>query len=99
VEKETIRSSELTDVKGVSTERLISICQNMNGNKYLSGFGGTKYQEEELFKKANIRLRITDFKHPVYPQLWGDFIPNLSVIYLIFNCGPDSKEIFLKDNL
>ncbi|MCP4666272.1 MAG: WbqC family protein [Deltaproteobacteria bacterium] len=30
---------------------------------------------------------------PVYPQLWGRFIPNLSVFDLLFNCGPKGSSI------
>jgi len=89
------RSSELEGVSGVSTERLISICKNVGGNRYLSGFGGDKYQDKEMFDDANIELVITDFEHPTYEQKWGDFIPNLSIIDLIFNCGKNSKSIIL----
>jgi hypothetical protein len=31
----------------------------------------------------------------VYPQLWGDFIPDLSAFDLLFNCGPKAREIVL----
>ena len=34
-----------------------------------------------------------DYKHPIYNQLHGDFIPNLSIIDLLFNEGPNSKNI------
>ena len=95
IEKELIKSSELKNILGTSTERLISICKNVNGNKYFSGIGGNKYQDKEMFKKLDIELIITDFEHPVYNQLWGDFIPNLSIIDLIFNYGKDSKKIIL----
>lgn len=94
LEKRLVRASEL-DVGGESTQLLISIVKEVGGNVYLSGFGGAKYQEEELFKKAGITLAFYDFKHPVYPQLWSDFIPNLSVIDLLFNAGPESLNIIL----
>jgi len=89
------RSSELEGVTGASTERLISICKSVGGDRYLSGFGGNKYQDKEMFDDVNIELVITDFEHPTYDQLWGNFIPNLSIIDLIFNCGKDSKSIIL----
>ena len=49
--------------------------------------------EEEIFKESGIELVVYDFKHPEYPQLWGDFLPGLSAIDLLFNCGPQSAEI------
>lgn len=95
LEKKLVRASEL-NVEGESTRLLINIVKAVGGNVYLSGFGGAKYQEEELFKQAGIALEYYDFKHPVYPQLWSDFVPNLSVIDLLFNCGSESLNIILR---
>lgn len=98
IQSEIRRSSELKNVTGKSTERLVSICQSVGADEYLSGFGGVKYQEEAVFKESAIKLKMTDFHHPQYPQCWGDFIPNLSIIDLLFNCGPESKRILWVDN-
>ena len=87
------RSSKLEEVYGSSTERLISICKSVDGDEYLSGAGGNNYQDEEMFKKTNIKLTMMNFEHPIYNQLWGEFIPNLSIIDLIFNCGKNSRQI------
>ena len=38
------------------------------------------------------------FKPPVYPQLWGNFIENLSYIDLLFNCGEKSRKILVRHN-
>jgi hypothetical protein len=88
-----VKSSELTGVDGHSTERLVSICKALGADEYLSGFGGQKYQDAEVFHKEGIRLSITDFQHPQYTQLWGEFRTGLSTIDLIFNCGPTSARI------
>lgn len=88
-----VKSSELAGITGQSTERLVSICKAVGARQYLSGFGGQNYQEEEIFKENSIELVVYDFKHPEYPQLWGAFIPGLSAIDLLFNCGPQSVEI------
>jgi hypothetical protein len=98
IETKTVYSSsfELGDLNG--TDRLVKICKQLDADQYFSGFGGMKYQEEELFYKENIQVKVTDFKHPVYDQLWGDFEPNLSIIDLLFNEGPESLNILLADN-
>jgi hypothetical protein len=89
----TVNASELDDISGRSTERLASICNSIGADRYLSGFGGQKYQEEEIFKQYNIQLTVYAFEHPRYPQLWDDFTPGLSALDLLFNCGPQSAEI------
>ena len=52
-----------------------------------------KYLDMEMFKKSRIDVRFFDLPSIIYPQLWGDFIPNLSAFDLLLNCGPKSREI------
>ncbi|MFC2087476.1 WbqC family protein [Bacteroidota bacterium] len=92
IQTKIVHSSELENIKGNSTGRLISICRHFNAGVYFSGFGGSNYQEENEFKEAGIKLRVTDFNYPEYRQLWGDFIPNLSALDLLFNTGSNSKS-------
>ena len=92
-----ILASQL-NVKGKGTDLLINIVKAVNGDTYLSGFGGVNYQNEELFKINGIKLRYYEFSHPIYPQLWGDFVPNLSIIDLLFNCGPSFSRDILMGN-
>jgi len=87
------------DFQGKSDELLINICKKFEADVYLSGKGGWKYQDEEKFKKAGIKLEYTDFIHPIYPQLWGDFVPGLSIIDLLFNCGPESINYLLNKKI
>ena len=44
-------------------------------------------------KKHGIDLARVNYHPVVYPQLWGEFIYNLSTLDLLLNCGPKSKEI------
>ena len=90
-----IRASEL-NVSGQSTELLINICKAVGGDTYLSGFGGKEYMDENAFAQAGISLRYYDFEHPTYNQLWGEFIPDLSIIDLLFNEGERSMEVLLR---
>ncbi len=92
--KSFIKSSTW-DIPAQSTELLVQIVKKMNGNTYLSGFGGANYQEEDLFTKEGISLEYYNFHHPTYTQLWGEFIPNLSIIDLLFNCGSKSRDYLL----
>jgi hypothetical protein len=88
-------SSKLPANHNEGTFRLVDICKLTGATIYLSGFGGNKYQDENIFRENKISLNISDFNHPVYKQLWGNFESNLSVIDLIFNSGPKSRSILL----
>lgn len=73
-----------------SNELLVEVCRACEANIYLSGSGAKKYNDENLFEHHGIQLTYQDFTHPVYPQLYGEFISHLSILDLLFNCGPDS---------
>lgn len=89
--------SEL-EISGEATERIINICKKLNADTYLSGIGGKDYLDEELMRKEKIRLIYQDFKHPVYLQGYTGFEPYMSAIDLLFNCGPESRNILCMKN-
>jgi len=78
------------------TERLIDLCKLVGGDVYLSGKDGAKYLDLDAFEKEGIQVIFQDYAHPQYPQLYGNFEPYLSVIDLLFNCGPESLSILKK---
>jgi hypothetical protein len=78
---------------GTQTVRLVELCKAVNADTYLSGAGGRSYQDEELFKTEGIELRYSDFVHPCYEQRFGPFVEGLSIVDLLFNCGPAAREI------
>ena len=88
----TVLSTEL-GVEGKATEALIQICKRVGADTYLSGAGGKDYLEEERFEQEGITLVYQDYRHPTYPQLYGEFVSHLSIVDLIFNCGPQSLEV------
>ena len=79
-------SSELS-ANGTSDDRLIAIVKALDGNTYLSGHGGSNYQDVAKFKKRGIAIKYSDFAPLEYNQLWGEFIPGLSIIDALFNEG------------
>ena len=91
----TIRASDLK-INSVGSQRLVDICKKLQGSTYLSGEMGKDYLDEKLFHKENIQVIYEKFKHPTYSQIHGAFMPNLSIIDLLFNEGEKSKDILLK---
>jgi len=81
-----IFASELK-VEGEKNELMVNILRAVNSTTYLSGIGARNYFDPLPFEDAGINVLWQDFKHPVYPQMHGAFIPYLSSIDLLFNCG------------
>ena len=99
IETEFINSSKLKDINGKKDEILISICKKLNAGKYISPEGSKKYIESgnNLFVKNNIGLEYHDYKHPIYQQLYGNFISHLGIIDILFNLGFTKCEKIVKE--
>lgn len=98
IKAKIILSSEISKNKlGNGKEKIFSILKELKADTYFSGrgSGSMRYIIPEDFKENKINLIFQDFVHPVYPQSGKEFIPNLSILDLLFNCGPDSLEIIL----
>ncbi len=77
----------------------LTLCKALGASCYLSGDGSQGYLVEEEFIDEEITVEYVNFKHPdKYPQLYSGFIPNLSVIDLLFNCGSESLRIIKSKN-
>lgn len=80
--------------KGKGNEMNVDILKKVEATHYLSGIGAKDYHDNSVFQKANIKVIWQKFKHPIYPQLHGEFISYLSCIDLLFNCGiKESRNI------
>ena len=75
------------------TEVALASCLAVGGTTYLSGAHGRDYLDEAQLAAAGIAVRYQDFQHPTYPQQYGEFVPSLSAVDLLFNCGPGSRAV------
>lgn len=92
--KKIVRSSAL-NVGGDRLGRLINICKLFNADTFYEGAAGKDYIDDNVFAEHGIKIEYQDYQHPIYKQLYGDFIPYLSVIDLIFNHGEESLSILV----
>lgn len=89
--------SEL-NIDSASSDLLVDICKKLSADTYLSGPGGKKYLDEGKFKAAGIDLRFVTYFPQAYPQLWGGFVPGLSLIDMLYNCGPQAVKKMLRSD-
>lgn len=90
----TTRISHSQDYRLIDgkTERLVDLCLQAGASEYISGPAARGYLQVELFNVHNISVQWFDYSgYPEYPQLWGPFTHGVSILDLLFNCGPQSK--------
>jgi hypothetical protein len=92
VERQIERAS-LLGIGGERSERLLAICRHFGATKYLSGDSARGYLDTNLFAQHGIEVEWQRFVHPAYPQLHGEFVPFLSALDLVLNCGDDSLSV------
>jgi hypothetical protein len=93
IKPKMICSSELPYAGTEKNEKLISMCTILGADCYLSGSGGRNYIQEAMFNQAKIKLHWHTYQHPTYKQGFNGFEPNMSIIDLLFNEGPRTREI------
>ncbi len=75
------------------SERLASLCQQAKGTEYISGPAARDYMEESVFTNLELKISWFDYSgYPEYPQLYGEYEHGVSILDLLFNCGPDSPN-------
>ncbi len=93
-----ILASDLAPAPEQPDERLIAICSELGADTYLAGAGGPAYMDLEVWRGSGIDVIVHDFTHPVYDQPFGDFLPAMSAVDLLCNCGPDSLGVLRSAN-
>lgn len=88
----SVLSSDLSHSKD-RNQRIIDMVTELNCNIYLSGPSGKKYLDQVQFKNAGINIFFSDYKQQTYRQQFGEFIPNLSALDLLFNEGDKALTI------
>lgn len=85
-------------VKGHSNQLLINIIKQLDCKYYLSGVGAKAYCDEKLFQEEGIKIMWQDYKHPIYEQQYEGFIPYLSILDVLFNCGIVKTQKIIKES-
>jgi len=74
---------------------LLELCRRLGATTFLAQASARKYLEPNAFHEMGVDFSTFNVTTPVYPQLWGDFIGNLSIFDLLFNCGPKAADLFM----
>lgn len=92
LKKKIMLSSDIKiDVPGKS--RMMALCKHLGAGRCYNGKAGEKLYSKKEFAENGVILEFQNFNCPEYKQPWGAFVPNLSIIDLLFNCGKAGADI------
>jgi hypothetical protein len=80
-------------VKARGTLGVLEVCRAMGASAFLAQSPARKFIAPALLQQEGVELRYFKYISPTYPQLWGDFLGNLSAFDLVLNCGPKARDI------
>lgn len=88
------RSSKKSDL-------ILSICEALNVDTYLSGRGASvNYLNRNMYKENGIDILFQNFEHPSYIQCNSQvFISGVSIIDCLFNCGIEETNLIFWENV
>jgi len=76
-------------VKAKGTGLLVAIAEKLGASELVAPRAGKGRIDIALLSEAGITVYWLDYQRPVYPQLWGEFIKDLSAMDLLFNSGDE----------
>jgi hypothetical protein len=96
IRTKVVRSSELSP-RGAKSELILNLCREVGADTLLVGLGGSRdYLDKAAFERHGVALAYQQFTHPVYAQCGAaPFIPGLSSLDMLLNCGADSRRLLL----
>ena len=87
IRTEFITMAEIPVSEG-KEQKIIAICKRLGARCYVSGPSARSYIDPEKFRENDIAIEYMRYEYPEYKQLHGVFDHQVSIMDLIFNCGP-----------
>ncbi len=88
-----IISSELNVTSKEKSNRILEICKILDANLYNTGESSKNYLNQSEFTKEKIQINYENYSNYLeYKQCWEGFIHQVSIVDLLFNCGPNSQS-------
>ena len=86
--------------EGIKSDLVLDMCKKLSADLYIFGALGKDYAKEEHFAEKGIKIYFQNYNHPVYHQLYGEFISHLSIVDLLFNVGEKrALDIIMQGNI
>lgn len=88
IRRKFIFASELDYDREVDrADRLINLSKYFNCEQYINSLGGKELYDKKYFLEQGIQLKFIESKIKPYSQISSTFVPYLSMIDILMNCG------------
>jgi hypothetical protein len=81
----------------IKTRRVMEICKIEDADVYINPIGGMKLYDKQIFQRNGIKLLFVNTLSYSYKQFNSEFIPNLSILDVLMNCGKDQTKNLLSN--
>ncbi len=88
-------ASEIPKKSDGKQQRVIELCRARSAQVFYVGPAAKAYIDSDYFKRESLQVVYQDYRHPVYEQRFAGFESHMSIIDLLMNHGPRSREILL----
>jgi hypothetical protein len=85
------------EFSGTKTEYLVNMCKQTNCDTYISNKGSQAYVDINVFINSNLNHLFINYIGQEYEQCFRGFIDNMSIVDMLFNCGPERTKQILED--
>jgi len=96
IKTEILYDSDLA-IEGSKTNMLVDMCKKAACDTYLSNIGSQSYVDLAIMKTKEIDHIYIDYVGKEYNQQFSDFVPFLSILDMLLNCGKDRTIEILSD--
>jgi hypothetical protein len=88
-----VHSEDLQLGSAAKNARIIKICQSLGADTWLANSACRSYIIPKPYGNAKIKIEYHDYTPPVYPQQYDPFVSHLSIVDMLFNCGPQTISL------
>lgn len=92
-------ASELKKSGSKDGEKIIEICKELDCNQMLNGPSSKAFMDEKKFQDNHIQLSYMEYSYPEYSQMYPPFSHQVTVLDVLFHCGPEAKKYIFKDGV
>lgn len=90
-------SSSALPVYGHKDELMLAICRERGADVYIAATGSREYMSQSrCFAQSEIAVEYMSYQAATYKQQFKGFLPRLSALDVVFNMGPDSRDVVMR---